>query len=325
MTSKLTRAPGKELAQPSRERSLLIRGFWKALVAMAVVALVSAVHGQAGTTGTFNNSILVGQSGINQPRGMVQVSVPNGAGGFVKDWWVTDSVAGFCRLDAAGTLEAATCDINSTFELADYQAETFGVNGTNGYVFAGAIDGARRYDFTLDAQGRTAIANTVVFAGAGSLFTNNVTISGRNLPDTVNLGPDGKLYLGFVGNTDIWRVLNPLSPGFSAQGNKIERVGVTEGTGGRATSMAWIGHDLWMEDVGFINRIQNADQCFYTFPKCSAVIQFRNLFAEAGMASDQFISSMPTKPRYSLPSGPRLTVSGRFLPLMVTLFVNSEP
>lgn len=292
MTSKLKRAPGKELAQPSKDRSLLTRGFWKALVAMAVVALVSAVQGQAVPTGTFNNSVQVGTAGMNQPMGMVRVRVPNGAGGFVTDWWVTDTVNGFCRLDPTGTLELATCDINSVFQLADYQAETFGVNTTNGYIFAGAIDGVRRYDFTLSG-GRTAIAHTVVLAGAGSVFTNNVAISGRNLPDGVAMGPDGKLYMSFHRGTDIWRVLNPLSPTFSVQGNKIERVGVTEGTGGRATSLAWIGHDLWMEDVGFINRIQNADQCFYTFPKCNGVIQFRNLFAEDGMASDQYFSSIP--------------------------------
>jgi hypothetical protein len=160
----------------------------------------------------------------------------------------------------------------------------------------GAVGGVNRYSFTLDGAGRTTIATTDTFAGPGSLFTNNVAVSGRPAQlrvDSSVIGPDGKLYISFFGNTDIWRVLNPLSPTFTAQGNKIERVGVTEGTGGRATSLAWIGHDLWMEDVGFINRIQNADQCFYTFPKCSAEIQFRNLFAHAGMASDQYFSTVP--------------------------------
>jgi len=45
--------------------------------------------------------------------------------------------------------------------------------------------------------------------------------------------------------------------------------------------------------VGFLNRIQNADQCFYTFPKCAAVLQFQFLSVHAGMASDQFISTIP--------------------------------
>ncbi len=292
MKPTLKRALGKEIAHNSNEKSLLTRGFWKNLLGLAVVTLISAVSAHA------NNSVLVGRQGLNQPRGMIRTYVPNPLGGApLRDYWVTDSIAGFCRLDANGAIELGTCDINGTFEVADYQAETFGLNGSNGYVFVASIDGVRRFNFVPDpnAPGRTAIdtVNVQVFAGAGSVFTNNVAIAGRNLPISVNLGPDGKLYMSFTGSTDIWRVLNPLSPTFSVQGNKIERVGVTEGTGGRATSMAWIGHDLWMEDVGFINRIQNADACFYTFPKCKAVIQFRNLFAHAGMASDQYFSTIP--------------------------------
>ncbi|MBZ5533569.1 MAG: hypothetical protein LAO20_19235 [Acidobacteriia bacterium] len=258
------------------------------VLALAVITLMSA----ASYAQIQNLSTQIGTQGINQPRGMVRVTVPNPAGGTVSDYWVTDSVAGFCRLSAAGILEIATCDVNGTFEMKDYQAETNGINGSNGYIFVGSIDGVRRFDFVFSG-GRTAINTTTVLAGAGSIFTNGVAISGRNLPDTVSMGPDGKLYMGFVSNTDIWRVLNPLSPTFTVAGNKIERVGVDEGTGGRVTALAWIGHDLWMSDVGFINRIQNADQCFYTFPKCSAIIQFRNLFVTAGMESDQFISSIP--------------------------------
>ena len=301
MTSKLMRAPGKELAQPSQKRSVRTRGLWKALLGLVVMmGLVTVMSAQAPTPtptpAVFNNSVLIGQANINEPRGMVLIRVPDGNGGFVTDWWVADFIAGFCRLSPAGALELNTCDINGGLEPHDYQAETFGVNGTNGYIFVGAVGGVNRYSFTLDAAGRTAIATTDIFGGAGSLFTNNSPIVGSAAQLRVNaasLGPDGKLYLAFYGNTDIWRVLNPLSPTFTPQGNKIERVGVTEGTGGRATSLAWIGHDLWMLDVGFVNRIQNADQCFYTFPKCSALIQFRNLFGHAGMASDQYFSSIP--------------------------------
>lgn len=291
MNSTLRRALGKDMAQRPRGRSLLTRGTWKNLLALAMVTLLSVASAYA------NNSKQVGRQGINGPRGMILAHIPNPAvpGGVIQDYWVTDSVAGFCRLDN-GILNITTCDVNGTFEPTDYQAETRGVNGSNGYVFVASIDGVRRFNFIADATNTHTIidtANTQIFGGVGSLFTNNVAISGRNLPDTASLGPDGKLYMMFVGNIDIWRVLNPLSPTFTPAGNKIERVGTTEGTGGRGTSMAWIGHDLWLDDVGFINRIQNADQCFYTFPKCQAVIQFNNLLSEAGMVSDQFISSIP--------------------------------
>lgn len=289
MNFKPMRAPSK--ARHSEGNSLLTRS-WTRAMAVALVTLLSVVSAYA------NNSSQVGNQGINQPRGMIRSNVPNPVigGPRLQDYWVTDSVQGFCRLDN-GILNIATCDINGTFEVTDYQAETNGINGSNGYVFVSSIDGVRRISFIADPANpaKTIIdtAHTTIFAGAGSLFTNNVPISGRNLPSTANLGPDGKLYVGFVGNIDIWRVLNPLSPTFTPAGNKIERVGTTEGTGGRPTSMAWIGHDLWMLDVDFINRIQNADLCNYTFPKCQGVIQFRNLFGHAGMASDQFISTIP--------------------------------
>ena len=289
MNFKPTRAPSK--ARHLEESSLPTRS-WKLTFAVALLTLLAAVSAYA------NDSVLIGSQGMNQPRGMIRTNVPNPlvGGPALQDYWVTDSIAGFCRLDN-GRLNITTCDINGTFEVHDYQAETRGINGSNGYVFVASVDGVRRISFIPDPTNpaKTAIdtAHTVVLAGAGSLFTNNVPISGRNLPSTALLGPDGNLYLGFVGNIDIWRVFNPLSPTFTPAGNKVERVGTTEGTGGRPTSMAWIGHDLWMLDVDFINRIQNADLCHYTFPKCQGVIQFRNLFGHAGMASDQFISTIP--------------------------------
>jgi hypothetical protein len=295
MKSTHKRASGKEIAQDLRENSLLTHGFWKTLLALVLVALVSVANAQ--TTPTPNNSTLVAFHGINQPRGMILAHVPNPAnplGPEISDWWVTDSVAGFCRIDN-GTLNVTTCDINGTFEPADYQAETRGVNGSNGYVFVASLDGVRRISFIPDATNTHTVidaANTQVFGGAGSVFTNGV-VAVPDLPDTTNLGPDGKLYMGFTGNIDIWRVLNPLSPTFTVAGNPIERVGTDEGTGGRVTSMAWIGHDLWVSDVGFINRIQNADQCFYRFPDCQAVLVFNNIEAQSGFASDQFISSIP--------------------------------
>ena len=289
MNFKPMRARGKA---PNLDENSLPTRSWKLTVAVVLMTLLAAVSAYA------NDSVLIGNQGINQPRGMIRSNVPNPVvgGPALQDYWVTDSIAGFCRLDN-GVLNITTCDINGTFEVHDYQAETRGINGSNGYVFVASVDGVRRISFIPDPinPGKTIIdtAHTVILAGAGSLFTNNVPISGRNLPSTAVLGPDGNLYLGFVGNIDIWRVLNPLSPTFTPQGNKIERVGTTEGTGGRPTSMAWIGHDLWMLDVDFINRIQNADLCHYTFPKCQGVIQFRNLFGHAGMASDQFISTIP--------------------------------
>ena len=214
MNSTLRRASGKDMAPRPTGQSLLSRGTWKNLLALAVVALLLATGAYA------NNSTQIGRQGINGPRGMILAHIPNPAnpaGPEIQDYWVTDSVQGFCRLDN-GILNVTTCDANGTFEPADYQAETRGINGSNGYVFVASIDGVRRFNFIADATNTHTIidtARTQVFGGAGSLFTNNVAITGRNLPDTASLGPDGKLYMMFVGSIDIWRVLNPLSPTFT--------------------------------------------------------------------------------------------------------------
>ncbi|HEV7673357.1 MAG TPA: hypothetical protein VGQ12_02380 [Candidatus Angelobacter sp.] len=299
MNSKPTRAPGKALQ--SEENSLLTR-FGTRMKAIALVALLSTASAFASPSKQIANG------GINQPRGMVRSTVPNPVvgGPALHDYWVSDTVDGFCRIDQVpdpanpglthGVLNAATCYGPGIQEPADYQVETNGVNGSNGYVFVAGTAGVHRLSFIVDPADATKTvidtANIAVFLGAGSLFTNNVTIGAPPLTLTTKLGPDGKLYVGMQ-NPDIWRVLNPLSPTFTPAGNKVERVGVNTAIGGNTTSMAWIGHDLWLIDVGFLNRIQNADLCFYTFPKCGSLLQFQFLSVHAGMTSDQFISTVP--------------------------------
>jgi len=300
MNSILNRAPGKDAAQHANERTLLTRGSWKNLLALALVTLMSAASAFAAI------STQVANQGMNQPRGMIRSNVPNpvAGGAPLQDYWVADTVAGFCRIDQVpdpahpglthGVLNAGTCYAPGIFEPSDYQAETNGLNGSNGYVFVGSTLGVSRLNFIPDATGTKTVvdtANVVVFFGVGSLFTNNFPIGKAPIASSAKLGPDGKLYATFTGATDVWRVLNPLSRTFTPAGNKIERVGVNTGIGGVGVSMAWIGHDLWLIDVGFINRIQNADLCNGGFPQCAAVLQFQFLSAHAGMASDQFISS----------------------------------
>ncbi|MCU1332085.1 MAG: hypothetical protein JWM08_1077 [Candidatus Angelobacter sp.] len=300
MNFKPMRAPSK--ARYSDENSLLTRS-WTHIMAVALVALLSAASAFASTSRQIANG------GMNQPRGMVRSTVPNPVigGAPLHDYWVSDTVDGFCRIDQVpdpanpglthGVLNAATCLATGIFEPSDFQVETNGVNGSNGYVFVASTVGVTRLSFIVDPTNptKTAIdtANLVIFFGPGSLFTNNVAVAKAPGGTSAKLGPDGKLYATFTGATDVWRVLNPLSPTFTPAGNKIERVGVNTGIGGVGVSMAWIGHDLWLIDVGFLNRIQNADQCFYTFPKCGAVLQFQFLSVHAGMASDQFISTIP--------------------------------
>lgn len=300
MNFKPKRAPSK--ARQSQQISLLTRS-WTRMMALALITLLSAASAFASP------SVQIANKGINQPRGMVRSTVPNPVigGPVLHDYWIADTVAGFCRIDQVpdpanpgkthGVLNISTCYVPGINEPADYQVETNGVNGSNGYVFVAGTGGVSRISFIPDPANATKTvidrANIVVFLGPGTVFTNNVTIGAPPLTETAKLGPDGKLYVGMATGPDIWRVLNPLSPSFTAASNKVERVGVSTNIGGVTTSMAWIGHDLWLVDVGFLNRIQNADLCNYTFPKCAATFEFRFLLDHAGMTSDQFISTIP--------------------------------
>jgi hypothetical protein len=238
---------------------------------------------------------------------MVRATVHLPGGGEINDYWVSDGASGFCRIDQLpdpanpglthGVLNLGTCYLPGVFEPMDYQAETRGVNGSNGYVFVAGVKDVTRLEFIQSPTepGRTIInpATQISLYGAGSVFANGAPAVGPRFVQSVRLGPDGKLYICFQGSGDIWRIRNPLSPTFTPLGNAIERVGTSD-NGKTLLSMGWIGHDLWMQQAGFLNRIQNADKCNYTLPACVAVLEFGKLQTQEGMATDQYISSSLT-------------------------------
>ncbi len=280
----------------AESRRLAVRYFWKSILALALMFL-STASAFAGP------SVRIADTNMFRPRGMVRATVHLPGGGEVTDYWVSDGASGFCRIDQLpdpnnpglthGVLNLGTCYLPGVFEPVDYQVETRGVNGsTDGYVFVAGIKDVARIEFGLDATGHTVIKSEISIYNAASVFTNGVSAAGGapRFVQAVKLGPDGKLYMIFQGSGDIWRIRNPLSPSFTPLGNSIERVG-TSYNGKTLLSLGWIGHDLWMQQAGFLNRLQNADKCNYTLPSCVAVLEFGKLQTQEGMATDQYISS----------------------------------
>jgi hypothetical protein len=277
-------------------RRLAVRYFWKSILALALM-LLSTASAFAGP------SVRIADSNMFRPRGMVRATVHLPGGGEVTDYWVSDGASGFCRIDQLpdpnnpglthGVLNLSTCYLPGVFEPVDYQVETRGVNGsTDGYVFVGGIKDIARIEFGLDGTGHTVIKSELSIYNANSVFTNGVSAAAGapRFVQSVRMGPDGKLYMCFQGSGDIWRIRNPLSPTFTPLGNSIERVGTSD-NGKTLLSLGWIGHDLWMQQAGFLNRIQNADKCNYTLPACVARLEFGKLQTQEGMATDQYISS----------------------------------
>ncbi len=300
MNSNLLRAAGKDSKQTLLTRS------WKRSLMLALVTLLSVTSAFAAP------GVQVGNQQMFRPGGMIRAVVPNPVpgGAPLTDWWVSDGASGFCRLDntgpdtgpSNGILNLNTCYLPGVFTPVDYQVETRGVLNnqgvpSNGYVFVAGVKEVTRIEFEASPTepGRTRInaaSQVTIFDSTKSVFTNGAPVNGPRFVRDARLGPDGKLYICFQGSGDIWRIRNPLTPNWTAAGNAVERVGTSD-NGKTLLSIAWVGHDLWMQQAGFLNRIQNADQCNYTLPKCQAMLEFGKLQTQQGMDSDQFFSNNP--------------------------------
>ncbi|HZE79849.1 MAG TPA: hypothetical protein VE604_03040 [Candidatus Polarisedimenticolia bacterium] len=303
MNSKLSPAPTKSKARQLHQKTSLSRHSWTRLLAIAVVTLISMASAYAAP------GVQVGNQQMFRPRGMVRATVPNpvAGGAPLHDYWVADGASGFCRLDnvgpdtapSNGILNLSTCYLPAVFAPVDYQVETFGVNGSNGYVFVAGVKEVTRIEFKASPTepGRTVInqdpgKQVTIFDSTASTFANGLSVAGPRFITATILGPDGKLYICFQGSGDIWRIRNPLSPSFTPAGNIVERVGTSD-NGSTLLSLSFVGHDLWMSQAGFLNRIQNADLCNYTLPKCQAMLEFGLIQTQEGLISDQFISKTP--------------------------------
>jgi hypothetical protein len=302
MNSNFMRAASKYSKQTLLTRS------WKRSLMLALVTVMCVSSAFAGP------GVQIGNQNMFRPSGLILATVPNpiAGGAPLQDWWVADEASGFCRLDntapyagaatppSNGILNLSTCYLPGTFAPVDYQVETKGVINnqgvpSNGYVFVAGIKEITRLEFMASPTepGRTIInknSQISIYDGAKSRFANGLPVNGARFVRDVRMGPDGKLYFCFQGSGDIWRVRNPLTPNFTPAGNAVERVG-TSFNGRTLLSIAWVGHDLWATQAGFLNRIQNADLCNYGSSQCQAILEFGKLQTQQGLASDQFISS----------------------------------
>ena len=288
--------------------SQLVRNTFARMLAIALLALVAVTSAFAqvptvNPPGGINPGTDVGDQGMFLPHGLIRVPVVNAAGVPILDglgvprvdYWVADTASGFCRLDPApnpatgatsGALNLSTCFLAATGAPQDYQAE-FGVV----FVADMSLGGVMRFKFKPAGDNLHMVldlANSVQIFGPSSLI-GSVVVGAHPRVEVAKMGPDGKLYITFPGNGDIWRILNPLSPTFTPAGNKAERVGTSD-NGRRIDAFAFIGTDLWMDQAGFLNRLQNATTCNYT-AKCAALLEFGLLQTNTGMASDQRFST----------------------------------
>jgi hypothetical protein len=297
----------REEPKMNSSKTQLVRFTFARMLAIALLALiaVSSAFAQVPTVAPppgINPGTDVGDQGMFLPKGLIRVPIVNAAGAPVLnaaglptfDYFVSDTASGFCRLDqttnpanggTSGALNLSTCFLNATGAPQDYQVE-FGVV----FVADMSLGGVWRFTFIPDATGHMIInpATEVQIFGPSSLI-GSTPVGAHPRVEVAKMGPDGKLYITFPGNGDIWRIRNPLSPTFTPAGNKLERVGTSD-NGRRIDAFAWVGNDLWMDQAGFLNRLQNAPSCNYT-ASCAALLEFGLIQSNTGMASDATFST----------------------------------
>jgi hypothetical protein len=182
-----------------------------------------------------------------------RLTAPNGANWIGNRLWVSDGLAGFCRVDpVAGILESGTC-AQPGFAMVGQAA----LDAANGRVYVPATTfGAAP---ALKPSGGISFLGYNAATGSVSnvlLPMVSVTDLGGDAPTCVALGPDGNLYVGFLRTATILRITNP-----AGTTHVIQPVGTLSDPTTNAWNMAFVGNDLWIAEKVYFSVIKNATSC----------------------------------------------------------------
>ncbi len=211
-------------------------------LAALIVMTTSFVMPVYAATGTWY------ASGLTAPGGQVWLG---------NNLWVADHVQGFCRLDAQlsgdSAINVSTCipkfDILTGIPIIDGARSpgqpTAGPLNADGTQFVYVPDNSRQslgvWRYTFDHVSQT-ITGSVLLAPTAGL--------GGNIPTATALGPDGKLYIGFLKNGNILRLTTP-----SGTTQLVEQVGQTS-DGKGVTGIAFASSTLYLaQRGGFVTKI----------------------------------------------------------------------
>lgn len=105
-----------------------------------------------------------------------------------------------------------------------------------------------------------------------------------DLPTSTALGPDGKLYVGFLKNGNIKRVVNPAVDNPTSASQSVESVGGSP-NGRPILSMAFLGPDLYIGTDQGLSVVRNATTCIGNAGGCGNAVQ-RLAGATVGVTTD---------------------------------------
>ena len=184
---------------------------------------------------------------LTVPEGTVWM--PGALGGHL---WVSDHLLGFCRLDPTG-LTTPPLAINSTTCMGPLQAATAPGQPT--------YDPATQSVYTPDiAAARTNVGLwRLTFNPTTETVGNPVPVASQDpfyldKPVGSALGPDGKLYISFLKNGLIHRITTPSGPTQTVENVSID-------FGGRISSLAFVGNDLYLAGGISVGKLTNVAAC----------------------------------------------------------------
>jgi hypothetical protein len=215
------------------------------------------------------------RAGFGLPPG--QVAAPNTPGGGVvvgSNVYATDQVNGFRHYIPADPTNPDP--VNSGILVFDNATDGTSIGGgALCFIFckAGqvAYDGNQTvyvasYDQTKGQPGSVTFpgVNRLTVDPVGGFLTWNyllVPTAGLagNLPTSIALGPDGNLYVGFLKNGNVVRIVNPLvDPSNDPNKTQVVQSVGSSPNGRPIRSLAFVGNDLYLASSDSLSVIKNA-------------------------------------------------------------------
>ena len=161
----------------------------------------------------------------------------------------------------------------------------------NQTVYLTAYDHAKGQPGSLTMPGvwRINVDPVAGFVTPGALLAPNAGLAG-NQPTSIALGPDGNLYIGFLKNGNVVRLLNPTADPNDPVALKtqiVQSVG-TAPNGRPIRSLAFVGADLYLATTDGLSVIRNAvsSQCLGGCNGVPVADGFAGL-AHVGLTSNQ--------------------------------------
>ncbi len=185
-------------------------------------------------------------------------TAPAGAAVIAAQTWVCDASQGFTPLLAGGVSTAGIHLPMSPTTVPATCGEIASDGNGNVYVTQGVVD------TTVTPSPARGILRVVVDPATGAVIGAPIYIAttaglGGDQPTAAAIGPDGNLYVAFLKNGNIKRIVNPASGTTQA----VQSVGVTP-NGHPARALAFAGTDLYIGSADAFSVIRNA-----TSPSCT--------------------------------------------------------